>query len=311
MKIFIISNTMFGYKNVIESQLNYFNNIFITYLKNNYNNGDIFIHGGNIFNDKKTVSMDIINNVMDIFEKISKILPVYILKTKNDIMSSILLSRINNVEIIDNIKEFDNISVVSYNKNITELNNNDIIIFNSDYYSNSITNKKILKNKFDISICTTYSDRLIKDDNIINIGSPYQLTENDKEKKGFLVLSTSKKKIKFITNKYSPKYIKYIINNIEDLNNNNLSNNDYIILKINEKLLNDKKTMNLINIFINRIRPINITYFKDNDIKIENPIEMSNNLYNIEEMINNYINEHNLDLKSEIDNIINIYKETY
>jgi len=311
MKIFIISNTLFGYKNITNTQIDYFNNIFISYLNDNYNDGDILVHGGNIFNNRKNVSMDIINDVIDIFEKMSKILPVYLLKSKNDDISTMLLSRVNNVNIIDNTKIFGNISIVPYNININDIESNDIIIFNSDYYNNPITNKEILKNKFDISICTTYNDRTIKDDNVINIGSPYQLGENDKEKKGFLLISPIKKKVKFVTNNHSPQYIKIEINSIDEINRIEINEKDYIILNINESLLNNKKNLNIINILINKVKPKKVLYFRDKKIESDKqPIEISNDLYNIDEMISEYMVKHDLDFKKEINNIINIYNES-
>jgi len=311
MKIFLISNTLFGYKDITKTQLDYFNNIFIPYLKTNVRENDIMIHGGNIFNDKKNVNMGIINSVIDIFEKISNILPLKILKSKNDEISTLLLNRINNVEIIDNIHTIDNLTLVPYNIDINSVESNDIIIFNSEYNNNIDTYKNILKSKFNISICT--NDNIIKDGNIINIGSPYQLNDKSTERKGFLMISPPKKKVKFILNKYSPIYDHVSINDITDINNIKINTNNYTTVSINENLLNEKEHVNKLNIFINNNNLKKIIYLKNNNNKTVNDIEyhINSNDFNIKTIIDEYLTSNNLNIKPEINNIYEIYEKKY
>lgn len=304
MKIFIISNTLFGYKNINKNQLYYFNDVIIPFLKKNVKKDDILIHGGNIFNNRKNVSMDIIHDVMKIFEDISKILPIYIIKSKNDDLATLLLNRINNINIIDEKTKIKNITIFPYNIQLDE-EENDIIVFNHNYYNNPDIYKNILKKSY-INICTYNNDYPIKDDNIINIGSPYELNKNDKNKKGFLVIDTDKKKHKFIENNHSPKFIDINIDKTEDIDNLKINKKDYIYLYVKESIINKKENLNKLNLLINKYNFKNITYL--NDIK-KDDIKLDSVSFNIKDLINEYIQKKNLNLEKELNNVYKISKE--
>jgi hypothetical protein len=304
MKIYIISNTQFGYKGIIKNQLDYFNNKIIPYLVDNSKNGDIFIHGGNIFNNRKNVSMDVIHDVMEIFEKISKILPIYIIKSLNDDLASLILKRINNVKIIENKEIINNVTLISYNNEFDDISN-DIVIFNHNYLNNPDTYKEILKNN-KINICTNNDDYLLLDDNIINIGSPYKLNKDQKNEKGFLVIDSDKKKHKFINNDYSPNFININIENEEDLNNFQIDKKDFIYLNVNELLIEKKENLNKLNILINKYDFKNVIYYNNNK---KEKININNESFDIKSIINKYLKDNNLDLYKELDIIYKIYSE--
>ena len=304
MKIYIISNTQFGYKGIIKNQLDYFNNKIIPYLVDNSKNGDIFIHGGNIFNNRKNVSMDVIHDVMEIFEKISKILPIYIIKSLNDDLASLILKRINNVKIIENKEIINNVTLISDNNEFDDISN-DIVIFNHNYLNNPDTYKEILKNN-KINICTNNDDYLLLDDNIINIGSPYKLNKDQKNEKGFLVIDSDKKKHKFINNDYSPNFININIENEEDLNNFQIDKKDFIYLNVNELLIEKKENLNKLNILINKYDFKNVIYYNNNK---KEKININNESFDIKSIINKYLKDNNLDLYKELDIIYKIYSE--
>jgi len=309
MKLFIVSNTQFGYKGLIKDQFSYFTNKIIPFLKKNSKGGDIFIHGGNIFSNKRSVNMDIINQTMDIFEEISKILPIYIIKSINDEISSLLLKRINNVHIIDTKKTIGNSLLVSYKEDINDIDNKSIVIFNNDYMVNPELYKNIL-NESDICVCTHYEDKVIQDDNIINVGSPYQLNKTHKNEKGFLIIDTLKKKFKFVNNTYSSKFVNHTINDIEDLENLKIKKKDFIDIKINETILNKKENINKLNMAINKYNFNNIIYINNTKEKPTNII-IDSHSFNIREIIENYIEKENNDLSKELNTIYKIYNEKY
>jgi len=306
MKLFITSNTQFGYKGITKDQFSYFTNKIIPFLKKNSKSGDIFIHGGNIFNNKKSTNLDTINNVMDIFEDISKILPIYIIKSNNDELSTLLLKRISNVNIIDTKETIKNTLIMSYKENINNTNGEDIIIFNNDYMENPELYKKILSNS-KVCICTNYDDKEIQDGNIINVGSPYQLNKTE-NKKGFLVIDTLKKKFKIVENNYSPEFVNFHINEIEDLEKIKFKKKDFIDIRVNENILN-KKNLNLLNMAINKYNFNNITYIKD---KKETPnIEIDSHSFNIKEIINNFLEKEKTNLSEELETVYKIYEEKF
>jgi hypothetical protein len=298
MKLFITSNTQFGYKNISNNQFDYFNNILIPYLKNNSNENDLFIHGGNIFANKISNNIKILHEVMNIFEKISNFLKVYIIVNKSDNLPSLILNRIKNVNIINNFKQIDNISLISYKSNLLNIST-PIVIYNGDY----LLNPEITK-KFKLFISTFYSDRKSLNNNIINIGSPYQLNKSHKEKKGIVELY--KNNIKYIYNNYSPKFITKTINNIIELDNLKI-NNDFIKLNIKEDILKKKEDLNKLKIFINNNNIKNIEYIKDD--KIQDEIKFNYNIFNIKNIINSYIKKNDLDIDEELKNIFTVYQK--
>jgi hypothetical protein len=255
MKIFLISNTLFGYKNMTKYQMSYFYDIFIPFLEKKSKKGDIFVHGGNLFYNKIHADFNLINNILDIFDKISKILPIYIINSLNDEYSTTILKRLNNIFIIDNLKIINNVILASNKLDLLDIKNiKPIIIFNSNYLTNDAY--KLFLNNFNVSICTYFNNNDIID-NIINIGSPYQLYNNYidineyKNKNGILVIDTIKKKFKLIKNNYSPKFLSYKILNINELDNINVNKKDKIEIIIKENILNSKENINKFNLFIN------------------------------------------------------------
>lgn len=307
MKLFITSNTQFGYKGITTDQFSYFTNKIIPFLKDKSKNGDIFIHGGNIFNNKKSANLDTINNVMDIFEEISKILPIYIIKSPNDELATLLLKRISNVNIVDTKKTIKNTLMMSHKEDINNTNSEDVIIFNNDYMVNPELYKNILSNSV-ISICTHYDDKEIQDDNIINVGSPYQLNKT-KNKKGFLVIDTLKKKFKLVENNFSPQFVNFEINKIEDLENIKFKKKDFIDIKVNESLLSKKENLNKLNMSINKYNFNNITYIKDEE-KTPNVI-IDSHSFDIKEIINEFLNKEKTNLTEELETVYKIYSEKF
>ena len=307
MKLFITSNTQFGYKGITKDQFSYFTSKIIPFLKKNSKSGDIFIHGGNIFNNKKSTNLDTINNVMDIFEDISKILPIYIIKSSNDELATLLLKRISNVNIIDTKETIKNTLMMSYKEDINDTNSEEIIVFNNDYMENPELYKNILNNS-KVCICTHYGDKEIQDDNIINVGSPYQLNKSD-NKKGFLVIDTLKKKFKLIENKFSPEFVNFQINEIEDLESIKFKKKDFIDIKVNESILGKKENLNKLNMAINKYNFNNVTYIKDEE---ETPnIIIDSHTFDIKEIINKFLEKEKTNLSEELETVYKIYEDKF
>ncbi len=309
MKLYITSNTNFGYKDMINNQLSYFYEQIIPFIKDKYKDGDIFVHMGNIFNNKKIVTLDILNRIISLFEKISEILPIYIIRSRNDELSNSILMRLNNVNIIDNKYKLENIIFLPLINNLeNEIKDidGDILLFNYDYLKNPETYKSILKNKFEVSICGLYDDIDIIDDNIINIGSPYYLNKSNKYKKGFLVLDNNKKKFKLVPNKYSPIFVSITIKSIEDIVHIENNKNNFIDLKICKDLLLNKEYDNKIKIMLNNYTFNNITYI-DNDNIDNKPTKELTNTIDIRELIKNYLLNNELDLYDQLNTVYKIY----
>jgi hypothetical protein len=308
MKIFVTSNTHFGYKKISDKQFSYFYEYLIPFLKEKSKENDLFIHMGNVFSNRKNVSMDIINKTMNVFEEISEILPVYLMKSKNDQFSIELLKRIKNVNVIEKIKNIDNITILPItNKIEDDLKNisNDILLFNYDYTINPETIKNVIKNKFEISICGYFDDIETNDDNIINVHSPYDLNKNHENKKGLIIIDTDRKKFKFVENTYSPKFINIYIKELDDSKILENHKNDFVELKISKSIVKTKENRNKLDIILNKYEFDTITYVDDKMIK-EEDIKIDDHTFNIREIIESHLKDKN-ELLKELDIVYKIY----
>ena len=129
MKYFILNNTNFGYNNNSKEYFNnlkkYFYDFFIPYLKKNAKENDKLIHLGGLFNNTDKHKTEYILTVKDIIDKISKILPIFLLvredKYNNGNYPHKLLSNLKTT-IVEDYLEIDNIQFIV--KNIEKIKNN-------------------------------------------------------------------------------------------------------------------------------------------------------------------------------------------
>lgn len=301
MKIWLINNTKFGYKNNSKewskNMFDYFNNIFIPFIEKNQKSGDILVHLGNLFHSTENVNISILLQVNELLNKLNKILPVYILHGTNE---SSNITNILNIESITETKQINNILFVPHTQNILKHINSDVVITNS---------------KIDNSILEKYSDKLFfighydnkeEINNIIKIGALYQFEDTDNDK-GFYILDTVSKKYKYIKNNYSPQFFKIIITDISQIDNidSDYVDKNNVDLIIDKSMITDKNIK--LDVLLSKFNFKSITY--TNDIQKEQMDDIS---FNMEDIIRERIEKtNNADLIKEFENIINIYKEKY
>jgi len=323
-KIFIISNTNFNIsKNIstkdwLKNMENYYNNDFIPYLTENVKPNDILIHLGNFLYKSKNVDLSVLNFIQTLFEKISNMLPVYIIEGENDKLSLNILKNFKNIEIINEPTQIKLLveqvfTIFPYNTKIEDIDKfeSDVCFFNFDYLNSS--KKDIIINKLrKFKKCYNgYYDKNGVVKNIKNLGSPYN-TESD-ETKGFIVLDAYNDKDKFIKNKISPNFKKISINSESDLNiDKEIFNKNYVSLNINKNLLIDNKLR--IDMLISENDIVNISYSDDEIIKDkEDILELNETSLSLNEMIVDYINNSDSINKNKIieefKNIIDLNKK--
>jgi len=310
-KIFIISNTNFNIsknlssKEWLKNMDYYFYNEFLPFLTKTVQPNDILIHLGNFLYKSKTIDLNTLKFVQDLFEKIASILPVYIIEGENDSLGLNILKNFNNIEII---KEAKQIEILLYQRfvmlpdstkieNINKLEG-DYCFLNFDYLNSPQKDIIVAKlKKFKKCYCGYYDKNSVLG-NIKNLGAPYNLISD--EKKGFIVLSTSENKDKFIQNKLSPNFKKIILEKEEDFNlPKDIFKNNYISLTINKKLLIDNKLK--VEMLINEHDITSINYSDDEILKDkEDLINLNESSLSLNEMVIDYINQSPLENKKRI-----------
>lgn len=321
-KIFIISNTNFNVsknlsiKDWLKNMDYYYHNEFLPYLKKEFDENDILIHLGNLTYKTKSIDLNVLKFMQDLFEKISNILPVYIIEGENDKLPLNIIKNINNINIISEPTEIELLLDQKFlllpnrtNINIIDDFESDYCFFNIDYLN--LNNKDLLMSKLKkFKKCYNgYYDKNSIFSNIKNLTSPYNIDSD--EKRGFIVLETHTNKDKFIFNKFGPNFKKISINTIEDLNiSTEIFKNNYISLIINKQLLVDNKTK--IDILLSEDNITNVIYSDNEILKDKDEIILNENNLTLNEMILDYINKLESDNKDvlieEFKNIVKLNK---
>lgn len=274
MKVYMISDTHFGIsQNNLDKFLPMMEETFyqfvIPYLEKNVEEGDILIHLGDLFDNRTSIPILVMNKVEKILTTISKILPVHILIGNHDLWNK-GTNEVNSVRIFgyinSNIHVHESTSVIDvFGKKlvlipwvekrkdlISEIDSNsgDYLFCHSDLngcrmHLNSVAHRnpdkidvdnfKSFKNVFSGHIHITQENR-----NFRFIGSLYQMDRNDiGDQKGITVLDLVTDKIHFEPNIFSPVFKKVSIRTEDDIDqlDSLVDTKDYIDLLISNSLL--------------------------------------------------------------------------
>ena len=273
MKVYMITDTHFGiYINNMEKWLNMmestFYNFVIPFLKKNVEEGDVLIHLGDLFDNRTSIPIIILNKVEKILKDLSDIIPVHIMvgnhdlfnKGSNDINSVRIFSYMKNISVYEKTKTLEIFGtklvlmpwVEKRIDMIKEINSNpgDYLLCHSDLngclmHLNSVAHRNA--DKIDILEFKNYKRvfsghvhiRQISK-NFEFIGSLWQMDRNDMgDQKGITVLDLPTGKIKFIPNDYSPVFKKVLVKTEDDIDELDLlkDSSDYIDLTISNNLL--------------------------------------------------------------------------
>jgi len=316
VKIWIINNTKFGYKNNSKEWSNnmfdYFDNEFLPLLTKQYKSDDIVVHLGNVFNNSENLNTKILNRTIDLFERISNICTLYLMVGHNDrvndnnINTFKALEKHKNIEIVKDclnlIHKDKKIKLISWCNNPLKHMTSDINLVNIELLK--IDERLLKKGKI---YCGYYDDKKLLG-NCTLVGSPYQF--NDSNDKGIYIIDVENNKDIFISNKKSPVYKTIEINEIEEIEviDEDFVNKNNVNILINKKLIETKEIKT--KILLSKYNFKKIDYFDSGTEEIE---ELSDNTSTtIEKMIRDKIkNSDNKILLSEFENIIKIYKDKY
>ncbi len=323
-KIFIISNTNFNIQKNISSKEwlknieTYFYNDFLPSINKSKGSNDILVHLGNFLFKSKTIDLNTLKFVQDIFEKISSIIPVYIIEGESDSLGLNILKNFKNIEIISEPKQIvllvdQKFAMLPFNTKVEDIDkfDSDFCFLNIDYLNSPKKDIIVQKLKKFKKCYNGYYDKNSVTNNIKNLGAPYNTIGDDK--KGYIILETYPDKDKFIQNKTSPSFKKLIINSESDINiSKDIFNNNYISLNINKKLLIDNKLK--IEMLIAENNIMNITYSDDEILKDkEDILELDNSSLSLNEMVIDYINQSPSENKNrmlnEFKNIVELNKK--
>ena len=243
----MISDTHLGVKNGstewLEIQQDYFYNFFIPLLKKEKKDGDIIVHCGDVFDSRHSVGLFTINFAMNLFEDLSKIMPIIIILGNHDIAKK-LSNDVNSVKIlkwIPNIMVCEEPQVITMSgkkllfmpwranheeeKECIEKYPADFLFCHSDVQGLKFNKSTVIEEGLDFSVLRAfrkvYSGHIHYSqhrENFRMLGCPYPLTRSDiGNDKGVWRFDIENETEQFFPNTYSPKFIKILFEKVLEM----------------------------------------------------------------------------------------------
>jgi len=293
--IYIIGNTLFGYPKMIDIQIDYFKNSFIPFLKKTKREGDILVHTGNIFYNKQTTHFKVLKEVFGIFDELSDLMPIFLLKGPNEEFSLDLLSNRKNIKVFKEIKRMKNLMFVPQGEFLMPENDVEYL-----FYSTPLKEVTGVKRSFN-----GYYENEKGNDININITSPYQLNKDFSNiGHGFYAFNLKQNDIRFIENNYSPKFKDIFIDDLSQLKEIDTSSKDFMDLVIDSKVVELTENKNKIDMFLSKHDFHNVYFTESSKKEKEIIIKNNNDIRNI------LIDNAEEDIVNDLNDIFNIYDST-
>lgn len=345
----LISDTHFGFKNGspewLEIQKDYFNNFFIPLIKKYKSKNSVLFILGDLFDHRTNLNLQVMNTSLEIIEKLSELINIFILignhdifnKSTNSINSLKLFKYLPNIKIFEepeNLKLSNGKSIFlmpwinNYNdEKETVLNNKaDYLFAHTEFKGYHNTKHSIVNEGQEIENFKNYKKVFsghihLRQEykNFTLIGSPYSMSRSDIDnKKGIYILDTNNFKQEFIENNYSPEFKKLQLKDTLNINLENFKNlikNNFVdIISNNSDLLSlFFNKISELSLNCKRLEPILLNEYDINIQNFEEAINQDYSEFNIVDLTNNFIDElpYNQTKKTELKDIINnLYLKT-
>lgn len=301
MRVFMITDTHFGiYLNNLDKWLNMMESTFydfvIPYLKENAKEGDVLIHLGDLFDNRNSLPIIVINKVEKILKEISDILPLHIMVGNHDLWNK-GSNEVNSVRLFGymnkNIQVYEETTTlelggqklvlmpwIERRRDMIEqisVSPGDYLLCHSDLngcqmHLNSIAHRNA--DKIDVEEFKGYKNVFSghihirqENKNFMFIGSLYQMDRNDYgDQKGITMLDLDTDEISFIHNTYSPSFKKVRVENEDDVESLDEIKNtkDYVDIAIsNSLLMSNRKLRRKLEVILESSNFASVEYIDD------------------------------------------------
>ena len=243
-RVWMISDTHLGVRSNsrewMESIEGYFYEFLIPLIKKNYKPGDILIHCGDIFESRQSINLYVLNKALEIFEKLSEILPVHMIvgnhdifmKYSNEVNSLKIFTKFKNIRVYETATEamIGNTPVLfmpwcdthEQEAEVMAQHSGDILFCHTDVRGFSFNNIQKIEGGNDIEsfekFKRVYSGHIHfaqKFKNVRMLGCPYQLTRSDiGNPKNVWLLDLETDEETSFENTYSPRFLKMKLENV-------------------------------------------------------------------------------------------------
>ena len=309
----------------------YFYNWFIPYVKSiiKDNPNYVLMVLGDVYDDRKSIDINVNDMSIDIFEVLGSLLPVYIINGNHDLSKktnkgNTSLRTLSNISGITIIKEPTLLKIKSGNKILSNIiaipylgnheEENKVLLKYSDKTDYALMHTDISQMKFDngMTIVGAVDSTIFKGEilsghihkrqelnNVIYVGSPYHLKRSDiGNTKGIYNINFKSNNITFAENDYSPIFHKIWVDDFVKRNNqerNTFLNNNYNDILIDECNLRKYKMTNIYDIAnLSNAKRVQIVVIKSkHELGIDDDKDYKE--LSIEELINDSIYQLDID----------------
>lgn len=251
-RIWFISDTHLGTRNNsltwLHEMRDYFTNFFIPLVKEHYQEGDILVHGGDLFHNRQSMDMYVMHVTQKIFADLLEIFHdgIYIIvgnhdikrKLTNDVTSLDLFAHTPGVHIYKDphILDIADSKILllpwkntkeEFTEEITEISKStklDYLVCHTNITGFSLDNGRRIDHGVSMQSLKefkrVYSGHIHKRqerENMIYLGNPYHITRSDRDNvKGIYMLDVRTGEHTFYANNYSPQHLKLRLDSILD-----------------------------------------------------------------------------------------------
>lgn len=307
----MITDTHFGIHPMkqdkwLKMQTTWFNDFLVPFLRKHYREGDVLCMLGDVFDNRTSINIKVMNMVIEMFQTLGSIMPVHILvgnhdmwaMNNTDICSTASIRHIPNINLYTQPTQvmFGNSSVLmcpwitskNTEHDILKSSKADYLFTHSDLkgvrtqlYPTRPHNRNILELKDFESFKRVFSGHIHINQTIGNftfIGSPYHLDRNDiGNTKGIYVFDPDKNESMFVENTLSPQYQKITIKEESDLDriDKQSCNFNYTDLYVYTNLVVDNKTFRKkLDLILNEVQFESISWIDNtiNQVLIEEDV---------------------------------------
>ena len=347
-RIWILGDIHFGVRSSsmewFDITKSYFEDYFIPLLEKEYKEGDILIQLGDIFENRQVVNLKINSYVVDLFERLGKILPVLLIAGNHDIY----YKRTNDVTSLDSLRFIPNVKVIK-DEELLNIGGKQCLlmpwrhspeheaetlkkypvadfVFCHSEMQGVLLNAKVKQeegtkvSKFK-NYTRVYSGHIHFSQNIGNVvmvGNAYQMTRSDiGNPKGVYLLDLKSEAHTFFENNVTPQFRKINLQKILDIPLGELKDlirNNFNDFYISSEIMIKYNISNLINLIQDEARSIDPNIYDENtfiDVDlIEDEIQNGYKNFDVLTLCNNWVSKLNIDEEIRED-IKNKVKQLY
>lgn len=335
-RAWVISDLHFGVhsSNIdwIDTTRKYFDNFFFPTLKEQYIPGDGCFILGDVFENRQSINILVMNEAHSVISRIAEIMPVIIIvgnhdcykKNSTDKNSLVIFKDIDNVEIVEEQKSFNfaferNGLFIPWVENKDEMQETlknsphyDYLFVHEDFLGMKSNSKTVVPGGIPYAVVNNfdfvYSGHIHygqKVKNVTMVGSPFQTSRSDMDNEKYIYLLDFENKTeeRFVNN-YSPKFLKFDLDYAKSLKEDELKKlveNNFVDIVVDTTKVKDFDYEDFAN-DLNESKKIE--FFPTASETDEEELVVDVNMTN-EDLIDDYVNKlsYNEAIKDKLKNV--------